>query len=221
MSYRAPVEKSGSLDFVGLREVLADGTRGAPFSVTSMTHKTLFSSLGVLVAAFASVATSQPPPDDWELDDSTLGDVTLSPEEEEVTVKFRVVSEVVDSQLDFNVRLDPQPAREPELADTPIAFFVGVPEEGGGASSVLVPIPNEVRPSGPSQNDRVSSTVVPAGRGAREFIVRIAWSSPDEAHQARPMAARAPMKIHWDAAIHADGDDGRPDGAKLDLEPVR
>lgn len=203
-----------------------------------MTRKALFSTLGVLVAAVASVATSAPEPD-WDLDDSVEGDLTLAPDQEEATVKLLATAEVVDANLSFDVRLDPVPARgttTADLGDTPIVLFVSPANESGttvSPSQYLSPIPSD--PSDANYWAGSNAAVGPK-EGAREFTVRISWKSPNPSDYmtskcsrasgseqcdfisvTRPHTERQPTKIHWRAKIHSDGYDDQPRGSKVDL----
>lgn len=203
-----------------------------------MTRKSLLSTLGVLVAAVASVATSAPEPD-WNLDDATEGDITLSPDQDEVTVKLRATAEVVEAGLGFDVRLDPEPARSSstDLSDTPIVLFVADPLETGKASysTSLTAIPSVRTDSGFDLGSRAS---LPPAEGSREVTVRIAWKSPNLADRyvskcsgdsnncqlvsvTRPLATPQTTKIHWRASIHAEGYDAEPRGAKVAVEAAQ
>lgn len=197
-----------------------------------MTRTSLFSTLGVLIAAVASVATSEPDPD-WELDDSAEGEITLAPQSEETTLKLHVTSEVVDSTLSFETSLEPSPPRGTDLAATPVVLFVGRPlEVGATPPSGLTPLPQSTGVDGYDQ--AISSGVSPK-EGAREFDVRFVWTSSDYDRTAyrttplsgssgdvteailRPLAPRQKTTIKWRAKIHADGYDDRPRGAKVDI----
>jgi hypothetical protein len=209
------------------------GTRAAYGLVISMTRTSLFSTLGVLVAAVASVATSAPDPD-WELDDSAEGEITLDPQIEETTLKLHVTSEVVGSTLSFETSLDPTPQRGADLAATPVVMFVARPTEVGASTpSGLTALPQS---AGVEGYDQVTSSAVTAKEGARELDVRFVWTSPSDYDRTeyrttplsgssgyvtepvvRPLAPRQKTTIKWRAKIHADGYDDRPRGAKVDI----
>ena len=204
-------------------------------AVCTMTRTArIASSLGLLLAAASSVATSQPEPD-WLLNDSAEGDITLSPDVEEVVVKLRVTSAVVDSNLSFMVKPDPAPLMKSELTQTPILFFVGSATESGAKEADLhAPVPQSPNEQG---FDGLINTTVGAKEGEREFTVRISWNTPNPSDRQasdtkstgngssitvtdrRESAPRQLTKIHWRATMYADGYDDRPRGAKVDVEP--
>jgi hypothetical protein len=200
-----------------------------------MTRRSLLSFLGGLVAAAASMATSAPNPD-WTLEDTADGVVTLNPDQKEVVIKLRVTSEVVPSNLGFDVSVDPAPARGPTLADTPIAFFVSTPYDTAGFPATrFAPVPSatELPPDG---YDSATGVSVDAKQGARDYEVHLTWTSPNksdlEATQVtssssssievpvyRTVAPPRAMTIKWRARLGASGYDDQPAGAKVVVDP--
>lgn len=195
-----------------------------------MNRKSVFSFIGVLVAGVASVATSAPEPD-WVLDDTAEGDVTITEQDEYKIVKLRVTSEVVDSNLSFDVTLEPTAATPASwdsaaVAKTPIVLFVGQPVEvGNGGPTYYAAQPGT---SGPT-------AFLAPKTGAREVEVRIAWKSPFErdsrvivttstessyeSHEVvRTNAPKKTTTVHWKASVSADGYDDKPRGAKVDVQ---
>ena len=200
---------------------------------TFMNRPSLACYASIFAAAIASLATGAPPPD-WTLDDESSGDLVLEPGTEEATFRMRVKAVATSASLAIEVDLDPPPARPKELADTPIALFLGyptdvttsTPDAGAPASGGYRAVPYASSP-------RIS---VDASLDVRVYEVRVRWESPDEGDRSasrlvregessrtetvlRPLAPRRRTNIRWRAKLHAEGYDDRPAGALIDVEP--
>lgn len=194
---------------------------------------------GVLVAAAASVATSQPyDPPDWQLSDSVSGQTTLAPNVEYTTVYVKTRSHAVGSSLTISAALDPAPPQGTADKETPIVLFADIVERKADGS-IEPPTRMHALPepswysTAPGEYERAATASVPDTFGERVYVVRFAWSSPDPMDRSvpfydertkevirvdRPLEPRRPTTIRWRADIHAEGQGTAPPSAIVEVE---